>query len=163
MLKYECSICDPNHPYIDLGRPMLAFTSRVRPAPNLPVRNLVPLPLPYNVTKAGPSSRFTVLSYNMLADLYAKVGVGRHMRDSPTGTGTRTWGAWVAGGCVYVCCDRCVPLTFNKWWHCPEPVAVHSCTLWLALADAPQSLSVVCLLAVREGETFESVCIMHRH
>lgn len=73
VLKYECSIFDPNHPYIDLGRPMLAFTSRVRPAPNLPVRNLVSLPLPYNVTKAGPSSRFTVLSYNMLADLYAKV------------------------------------------------------------------------------------------
>lgn len=74
VLKYECSIFDPNHPYIDLGRPMLAFTSRVRPAPNLPVRNLVALPLAYNVTKAGPSSRFTVLSYNMLADLYAKVG-----------------------------------------------------------------------------------------
>lgn len=73
VLKYECSIFDPNHPYIDLGRPMLAFTSRVRPAPNLPVRNLVSLPLPYNLTKAGPSSRFTVLSYNMLADLYAKV------------------------------------------------------------------------------------------
>lgn len=73
VLKYECSIFDPNHPYIDLGRPMLAFTSRVRPAPNLPVRSLVTLPLPYNLTKAGPSSRFTVLSYNMLADLYAKV------------------------------------------------------------------------------------------
>lgn len=73
VLKYECSIFDPNHPYIDLGRPMLAFTSRVRPAPNLPLRNLVALPLPYNVTKAGPSSRFTVLSYNLLADLYAKV------------------------------------------------------------------------------------------
>lgn len=74
VLKYECSIFDQNHPYIDLGRPMLAFTSRVRPAPNLPVRSLVGLPLPYNLTKAGPSSRFTVLSYNMLADLYAKVG-----------------------------------------------------------------------------------------
>lgn len=73
VLKYECSIFDPNHPYIDLGRPMLAFTSRVRPAPNLPVRNLVPLPLPPGVAKGGPNSRFTVLSYNMLADLYAKV------------------------------------------------------------------------------------------
>lgn len=52
---------------------MLAFTSRVRPAPNLPVRNLVPLPLPPGVAKGGPNSRFTVLSYNMLADLYAKV------------------------------------------------------------------------------------------
>jgi mRNA deadenylase 3'-5' endonuclease subunit Ccr4 len=52
---------------------MLAFTSRVRPAPNLPVRNLVPLPLPQGVAKGGPNSRFTVLSYNMLADLYAKV------------------------------------------------------------------------------------------
>jgi hypothetical protein len=74
VLKYECGIFDPTHPYIDLGRPMLAFTSRVRPAPNLPVRNLVPLPLPQGVAKGGPNSRFTVLSYNMLADLYAKVG-----------------------------------------------------------------------------------------
>jgi hypothetical protein len=73
VLKYECGIFDPSHPYIDLGRPMLAFTSRVRPAPNLPVRNLVPLPLPQGVAKGGPNSRFTVLSYNMLADLYAKV------------------------------------------------------------------------------------------
>lgn len=73
VLKYECSMCDSHHPYIDLGRPMLAFTSRVRPAPNLPVRNLVPLPLPPGVTKGGPNSKFTVLSYNMLADLYAKV------------------------------------------------------------------------------------------
>lgn len=77
-LKYECSIFDPNHPYIDLGRPMLGFTSRVRPAPNLPLRNLVGLPLPYSVTKAGPSSRFTVLSYNLLADLYAKSDVYNH-------------------------------------------------------------------------------------
>jgi len=74
VLKYECSIHDPSHPYIDLGRPTLAFTSRVRPAPNLPVRNLVPLPLPPGAAKAGPNSRFSVLSYNMLADLYAKVG-----------------------------------------------------------------------------------------
>eukprot|EP00879_Flechtneria_rotunda_P033731 GHRR01037453.1.p1 GENE.GHRR01037453.1~~GHRR01037453.1.p1 ORF type:complete len:122 (-),score=41.16 GHRR01037453.1:75-440(-) len=74
VLKYECSIFDPNHPYIDLGRPMLAFTSRVRPAPNLPVRNLVRLPLSPGLAKAGPNNRFTVLSYNMLADLYAKVG-----------------------------------------------------------------------------------------
>lgn len=72
ILKYECSIFDSHHPYIDLGRPTLAFTSRVRPAPNLPVRNLVPLPLPPGVSKGGPNSRFTVLSYNMLADLYAK-------------------------------------------------------------------------------------------
>eukprot|EP00879_Flechtneria_rotunda_P016171 GHRR01016915.1.p1 GENE.GHRR01016915.1~~GHRR01016915.1.p1 ORF type:complete len:388 (+),score=95.80 GHRR01016915.1:221-1384(+) len=72
VLKYECSIFDPNHPYIDLGRPMLAFTSRVRPAPNLPVRNLVRLPLSPGLAKAGPNNRFTVLSYNMLADLYAK-------------------------------------------------------------------------------------------
>lgn len=86
VLKYECGIFDPNHPYIDLGRPMLAFTSRVRPAPNLPVRNLVALPLPYNLTKAGPSSRFTVLSYNMLADLYAKVRA------------TRQWGRQADGG-----------------------------------------------------------------
>ncbi|KAF6257457.1 phosphatase family [Scenedesmus sp. NREL 46B-D3] len=52
--------------------------NRVRPAPNLPVRHLVPLPLPQGVAKGGPNSRFTVLSYNMLADLYAKGDVYNH-------------------------------------------------------------------------------------
>jgi hypothetical protein len=90
VLKYECSLFDPNHPYIDLGRPMLAFTSRVRPAPNLPVRALVPLPLPYALTKGGAGSRFTVLTYNMLADLYAKVS-----ELSEGGWGLGGW--WVCG------------------------------------------------------------------
>ena len=85
-LKYECSIFDSLQPYIDLGRPSLAFTSRVRAAPNLPMRSLVPLPLPHGLARAGPGSRFTVLTYNILADLYAKVsacwpcaGLSRHL------------------------------------------------------------------------------------
>jgi hypothetical protein len=99
-LKYECSIFDPNHPYIDLGRPMLGFTSRVRPAPNLPLRNLVGLPLPYSVTKAGPSSRFTVLSYNLLADLYAKVSSSAYWGEGAPGVWKRFW---VTAHCTGLC------------------------------------------------------------
>ena len=45
------------------------FTARVRPPPNPPVRAMLQL-------SAMPSSghgRFSVLTYNLLADLYAKV------------------------------------------------------------------------------------------
>ena len=71
VLKYECSMVDAMHPYIDGGRPAEAFTARVRPAPNLPVRHMVALPNAPPPSSSG--SRFTVLTYNLLADLYAKV------------------------------------------------------------------------------------------
>jgi len=70
VLKYECSMVDAMHPYIDGGRPAEAFTARVRPAPNLPVRHMVALPNAPPPSSSG--SRFTVLTYNLLADLYAK-------------------------------------------------------------------------------------------
>jgi hypothetical protein len=101
VLKYECQITGgPGH-HGDIGRPMLAFTSRVRPAPNLPVRGLVALPLPYALTKAGPGSRFTVLTYNMLADLYAKVGA------------CAVWarvGVCMRMRCTCLCACACVPV-----------------------------------------------------
>ena len=67
------------------GRALAVSTARVRPAPRPPRRARVPLPLPAAVAPArpagpslpssastsSPSSRFTVLTYNLLADLYA--------------------------------------------------------------------------------------------
>ena len=67
------------------GRALAVSTARVRPAPRPPRRARVPLPLPASVAPArpagpslsssastsSPSSRFTVLTYNLLADLYA--------------------------------------------------------------------------------------------
>lgn len=48
------------------------LTQRVRPAPNPPQRSLVPLVLP-NDNNIQNNGRFTVLTYNLLADLYGKV------------------------------------------------------------------------------------------
>ena len=76
-LKYECTGLDANRPYVDMGRPGTAFSSRVRPMPNPPIRNVVPLRAPHGV-QTTPAGKFSLLTYNMLADLYAKVRrVGR--------------------------------------------------------------------------------------
>lgn len=68
------------------GRALAVSTARVRPAPRPPRRARVPLPLPPALAQlpprpspplsspqasSPPSSRFTVLTYNLLADLYA--------------------------------------------------------------------------------------------
>lgn len=74
-LKYEISVVDRVHQYTDLGRTQVVYTSRVRPTPNPPCRQMVQMLPPTSQTY--PGSRFTVLSYNLLADLYAKVG-GEH-------------------------------------------------------------------------------------
>lgn len=144
VLKYECSIFDPSHPYIDLGRPMLAFTSRVRPAPNLPVRNLVALPLAYNVTKAGPSSRFTVLSYNMLADLYAKVSSAAGL-DGSSKSRMR-----VLPGCVLVNVVTIPSLTRQlvSWAYCTPNLlsdGQHRCSTLQLRAHAQSSSPAVVL------------------
>lgn len=70
VLKYECSIIDAARQY-EACRPAQAFSSRVRPAPNLPQRSLVALPGP-GAGGVGGYGRFTLLTYNILADLYAK-------------------------------------------------------------------------------------------
>jgi hypothetical protein len=62
----------------------------VRPAPNLPTRNLVPLP---GAGPGGGYGRFTLLTYNILADLYAKVWA--------RGGGWR-WFVWWRGMAVVV-------------------------------------------------------------
>lgn len=74
-LKIECSVVHAHQAYMDAGsRPITAVTSRVRPATLLPLRAMVPLPLPAGVP-VSQAGRFTVLCYNLLADLYAKVCV----------------------------------------------------------------------------------------
>lgn len=70
VLKYDCSVLDTLHPYAEYGKSTSVFTSRVRPAPTPPTRNLIPLPLSPSVAMA--QGRFTILTYNLLADLYAK-------------------------------------------------------------------------------------------
>eukprot|EP00798_Chlamydomonas_sp_ICE-L_P008980 gene8980-16116_t len=69
-LKFEVSIVDRMHPYADLGQMQVVYTTRVRPLPTPPTRHMVQLLPPGAQTYAG--SRFTLLSYNLLADLYAK-------------------------------------------------------------------------------------------
>lgn len=49
----------------------IVYTQRVRPPPNPPQRALVSLLL--KESAVGSHGRFTVLTYNLLADLYCKV------------------------------------------------------------------------------------------
>ncbi len=72
VLKFEVTIVDKAHPYADLGRgaTQSVCTARVRPAPNPPVRSMVTIVPPSQQSSGG---RFTVMTYNLLADLYAKV------------------------------------------------------------------------------------------
>jgi CCR4-NOT transcription complex subunit 6 len=68
ILKFECTAHDVASAYQDVGKTFSIVTARVRPAPNPPRRSLVPITPPHaSVTKGA----FTVLSYNLLADLYA--------------------------------------------------------------------------------------------
>lgn len=71
ILKFEVSVVDRIHSYTDLGKMQFCYTSRVRPLPTPPTRHLVQLVPPPSLQTYG-SSRFTMLSYNLLADLYAK-------------------------------------------------------------------------------------------
>lgn len=56
-----------------VGRTFSVRSERVRPAPQPPSRELVPLPPPKGRPLA-PGGKFTLLTYNLLADLYATVG-----------------------------------------------------------------------------------------
>lgn len=68
ILKFECTAHDVASAYQDVGKTFTIVTARVRPSPNPPKRTLVPITLPHPAVTKG---RFTLLSYNMLADLYA--------------------------------------------------------------------------------------------
>lgn len=75
-LKYECCVMDKLHPHTSLGKVEVVHTTRVRPTPTPPIRNLVQLVPPTgphgSVNGSFNAGRFTVLTYNLLADLYAK-------------------------------------------------------------------------------------------
>eukprot|EP00195_Chlamydomonas_chlamydogama_P016392 CAMPEP_0202900342 /NCGR_PEP_ID=MMETSP1392-20130828/11166_1 /ASSEMBLY_ACC=CAM_ASM_000868 /TAXON_ID=225041 /ORGANISM="Chlamydomonas chlamydogama, Strain SAG 11-48b" /LENGTH=568 /DNA_ID=CAMNT_0049586715 /DNA_START=168 /DNA_END=1874 /DNA_ORIENTATION=- len=70
VLKFEVCIVGkaPPHTMPDPMKVQVVQTTRVRPAPNPPLRHMVQLVPPSSHT----NGRFTLLTYNLLADLYAK-------------------------------------------------------------------------------------------
>ncbi|EIE19641.1 hypothetical protein COCSUDRAFT_54570 [Coccomyxa subellipsoidea C-169] len=69
VLKCEVVAIDTGSPYTESGKTHSIATSRVRPAPSPPRRSLSAInPAPKNIVSAG---KFTALTYNLLADLYA--------------------------------------------------------------------------------------------
>lgn len=68
VLKYECTAYDSAIAYPDMGKTYSILTSRVRPAATAPMRSMIPVQPSRATVKRG---KFTVLSYNLLADLYA--------------------------------------------------------------------------------------------
>lgn len=66
ILKLECVPVDVNQ-HVELTPPNQVLTGRVIPAPMPPRRNLVPIAH----HDGGEGGRFSVLTYNVLADLYA--------------------------------------------------------------------------------------------
>lgn len=69
-VKCEVIPVDSSVHFNETGAPSSASTARVRPVPLCPQRGLVPItPL----RGANPSGKFTALTYNLLADLYASV------------------------------------------------------------------------------------------
>ena len=71
ILKCEVVSIDAASPFSEHGKTFSMPTSRVRPTPSPPKRALVPVtPAPWN---AKATDRFTALTYNLLADLYATV------------------------------------------------------------------------------------------
>ncbi|KAK9827722.1 hypothetical protein WJX81_005188 [Elliptochloris bilobata] len=68
VLKCEVAAIDSASAFGELGKTFSVSTSRVRPAPSPPKRSLTPVPPPKNVVTTG---KFTALTYNLLADLYA--------------------------------------------------------------------------------------------
>ena len=71
ILKCEVVSIDAAVPFSEHGKTFSLSTQRVRPTPSPPKRALAPVnPAPWNVQSTG---RFTALTYNLLADLYATV------------------------------------------------------------------------------------------
>jgi hypothetical protein len=71
ILKCEVVSIDAASPFSEHGKTFSMPTSRVRPTPSPPKRALLPVtPAPWN---AKAADRFTALTYNLLADLYATV------------------------------------------------------------------------------------------
>lgn len=68
ILKYECVALDTALPYQEVGKTFSVLTSRVKPAPLPPKRAMVALP---GAKRNSQAPTFTLLTYNLLADLYA--------------------------------------------------------------------------------------------
>ena len=68
ILKFECTAHDIASAYPDIGKAFSIVTARVRPSPLPPRRAMIPVAPIRPAVKKG---RFTVLTYNLLADLYA--------------------------------------------------------------------------------------------
>ena len=71
ILKNEVVALDTASAFPEVGKAFSVSTARVRPAPQPPKRSLVEL----KPTSATGPSRFTALTYNLLADLYATMTV----------------------------------------------------------------------------------------
>jgi hypothetical protein len=84
VLRYQVNIVDKTHAsYVDASKIQMFDTTRVRPAPNPPARHMVQL-MPESAPQGGPgpSGRFTLLTYNLLADIYAKASARRCMGET---------------------------------------------------------------------------------
>lgn len=71
-LKVDVVVVDSmsRTPYLEIGKTFTSATARVRLAPKLPKRALIPLASPKASTAPG---KFSVVTYNLLADLYTNV------------------------------------------------------------------------------------------
>uniref|UniRef100_A0A061SKX5 CCR4-NOT transcription complex subunit 6 n=1 Tax=Tetraselmis sp. GSL018 TaxID=582737 RepID=A0A061SKX5_9CHLO len=77
VLRYECSIVDTHTGRAETTSLGSITTSRVRPAPNPPTRRMIPISFP-DMKLSHSGGRFTMLSYNLLADLYASAELFDH-------------------------------------------------------------------------------------
>mmetsp|Transcript_8378 Transcript_8378/g.24020 ORF Transcript_8378/g.24020 Transcript_8378/m.24020 type:complete len:578 (-) Transcript_8378:263-1996(-) len=68
ILRYECMVVDCHSGRAESSEACCITTPRVRPAPNPPPRQLVPIILP---NSQETDRTFSLLTYNILADLYA--------------------------------------------------------------------------------------------
>lgn len=69
-LKFEIAVIDRTRPphLAEVQRAAPVYTQHVRPSPQPPTRHMVQMQPPTSL----PGPRFTILTYNLLADLYAK-------------------------------------------------------------------------------------------
>ena len=70
VLKCEIESVDAGSRYDAHSKTFTVSTNRVRPAATPPQRSLVPITPPHSCVREG---KFTALTYNLLADLYATV------------------------------------------------------------------------------------------
>jgi len=75
-IKCEIVPVDSSSHFNETGAASSASTGRVRPVPLCPQRALVPVPPPRG---GNPAGKFTALTYNLLADLYASVSTLRQL------------------------------------------------------------------------------------